>query len=167
MLFNEVLARREADGSWCAVLPGDVAKKHETGGLFLVASAGPPLDEARAQAARGGISATGPMFGAKMRWPEGSPLEIEREVLGRWIGDPSVLEGVRHAGEGTRRALRMVVRDFALSTRDETVLVVSFTLPKGGYATTVLGRACRLLDAQIQEGDVAHPHNLGERSQER
>ena len=93
LLFNQVLERREAAGTWGMVLPGDLAKKHDTGGLFLVPLSGPELDDARARAGAGTISATGPMFGAKMRWPEGEPAALEREVLAATAG-----ADLRHRG---------------------------------------------------------------------
>jgi tRNA pseudouridine13 synthase len=185
LLFNRVLARREAAGTWAAVLPGDVAKKHDTGGLFTVPLEGPDLDDARARAEAGAVSATGPMFGAKMRWPEGEPAALEREVLdqataGAGAAEALRFEAFRHLGEGTRRALRLFVAEMTTEvlspglvvTMGETpkpparpapgetpgapqpgatstgraVVVARFVLPKGGYATTVLGRACRLID---------------------
>ena len=153
LLFNRVLERREAAGTWAGVLPGDVAKKHDTGGLFGVPLEGPELDDARVRAATGAISATGPMFGAKMRWPEGEPAAIEREVLDAASAEPLRFEAVRDLGEGTRRPLRLFVAEMATEppspqgSTGRAVVVVRFVLPKGGYATTVLGRACRLVDA--------------------
>jgi tRNA pseudouridine13 synthase len=152
LLFNRVLERREAAGTWAAVLPGDVAKKHDTGGLFTVPLDGPLLDDARARAEVGSISATGPMFGAKMRWPEGEPAALEREVLASIAPEPPRFEAFRQLGEGTRRPLRLFVTEMTTELRSpsdaagETVVVARFVLPKGGYATTVLGCACRLLD---------------------
>ncbi len=162
LLFNRVLDRREAAGTWAAVLPGDVAKKHDTGGLFTVPAEGPELEDARARAAAGSLSATGPMFGAKMRWPEGEPAALEREVLAaastEGIDVAARLDAFRHLGEGTRRPLRLFVAEMATEVRDpdpvtgNVVVVARFVLPKGGYATTVLGRACRLVDAtRLQE----------------
>jgi tRNA pseudouridine13 synthase len=199
-LFNEVLDRRIADGTWSAVLPGDVAKKHDSGGLFTVPLEGAELDDARARADAGTLSATGPMFGAKMRWPEGAPLALEREVLEGTLPGPEGtrrLEELRHLGEGTRRSLRLPVIEMRIAAappagsgqdgaaadsgsasgaaprsnagesdaqrerpRDVSGtpdgpeipapagagLVISFVLPKGGYATTVLGRACTVVD---------------------
>lgn len=148
--FNEVLAAREDDGSWCEVRPGDLAKKHDTGGLFGVPLEGPELAEAEARARAGAISATGPMFGRKMRWPEGGPGELERAVLARAVDDPRRLDAFAHAGEGTRRPLRMMVEDLQVTAGlpdDERAISATFVLPKGGYATTLLGRAFRLLDA--------------------
>jgi tRNA pseudouridine13 synthase len=152
LLFNRVLARREAAGSWASVLPGDLAKKHDSGGLFPVPLEGTELDDAKARAEAGAVSATGPMFGAKMRWPEGEPLAIEREVLGEASPEPLNWDGLRHLGEGTRRSLRLFVAEMASEVRSmdpstgRAVVIARFVLPKGGYATTVLGHACCLVD---------------------
>ena len=157
LLFNRVLERREAMGTWGAVLPGDVAKKHDSGGLFTVPLEGPELDDARARAEAGTISATGPMFGAKMRWPEGEPAAIEREILDAASPEPLNFDALRHLGEGTRRTLRLLVAEMTTELREpegstgRAVVVARFVLPKGGYATTVLGRACRLLDGSRGE----------------
>jgi tRNA pseudouridine13 synthase len=153
LLFNRVLERREVAGTWAVVLPGDLAKKHDTGGLFPVPLQGPAFDDARARAEAGSISATGPMFGAKMRWPEGEPAALEREILAAASSEPLRWEALRHLGEGTRRPLRLFVAEMTAEARDggegstgRAVVVARFVLPKGGYATTVLGRACRLVD---------------------
>jgi tRNA pseudouridine13 synthase len=164
LLFNEVLEKRIAAGTWASALAGDVAKKHDSGGLFDVPLEGPELDDARARAEAGLISATGPMYGAKMRWPQGEPLAIERAVLDASAIDDALLEARKSLGEGTRRALRLEVKE--LTVTEEIVpaggtkaagpggsgpgIVVRFVLPKGGYATTVLGRAFRLRDAALE-----------------
>ncbi|WP_437604146.1 tRNA pseudouridine(13) synthase TruD [Sorangium sp. So ce590] len=176
--FNEVLARREADGTWSTVLPGDLAKKRDTGGLFLVPLEGPEVADAEARAATLAISATGPMFGRKMRWPEGAPGALELEVLTAAIGDPRRLDAFAHAGEGTRRPLRLEVDGLEVSVAWEPAvdagapqpagdpgagqgIVVSFVLPKGGYATTVLGRVFRLVDASAPQPSVGRPGAAG------
>lgn len=153
MLFNQVLDKRMADGTWTTVLPGDLAKKHDSGGLFLVPNDGPDFDDARARAAALTISATGPMFGAKMRWPEGAVKDLEMEVLTAVVPDLKRLDDFRAHGEGTRRSLRMEVTEFEGADPDASgMLAVSFVLPKGGYATTVLATACRLVDAMSRAG---------------
>jgi tRNA pseudouridine13 synthase len=152
LLFNRVLEKREAAGTWATVLAGDVAKKRDSGGLFTVPAEGPELEDARARACAGALCATGPMFGARMRWPEGEPLAIEREALAG-VGGEVRLDAFRHLGEGTRRPLRLFVEGMSVEVRavepqstGRAVVVARFVLPKGGYATTVLGRACRLVD---------------------
>lgn len=160
--YNQVLARREIEGIWSEVLPGDLAKKSETGGMFLVPLEGPEADDARARGRSGELSPTGPMFGKKMRWPEGRPAEIEREVLVAALEDPTRLDAWGNLGEGTRRPLRMPVGDLACEpvASEEgsgAALSVRFTLPKGGYATTVLGRVARLEDATISRSNREQP----------
>jgi tRNA pseudouridine13 synthase len=151
LMFNEVLELRVADGTWKTVLPGDLARKTDSGGLFLVPAEGDALADAVARAESGAISATGPMFGASMRWPEGAPAKLERKVLQAALPDPQGLEKFRHLGEGTRRPLRLGVADLEVTGPDVSGgLAVSFVLPKGGYATTVLAAACRPVDASVQ-----------------
>ncbi len=155
--FNRVLALREAEGTWNAVLAGDLAQKHDSGGVFLVGDA--ELADARARADKGLVSPTGPMFGAKMRWPAGHPAELERAALAEMIDDPRQLDDFARYGEGARRALRLWVGELAWrGAVEKGSLVVSFLLGKGGYATTVLGRACRLRDASMD--DKVRPANL-------
>jgi tRNA pseudouridine13 synthase len=156
--FNQVLERREADGTWKSVLPGDLAKKIDTGGVFLVPMEGPETIDAAARAKAGELSPTGPMFGKKMRWPEGAPAAIEREILCAAIGDPARLDAWGHLGEGTRRPLRMEVGELTCEALDpgadgRAALAVRFVLPKGGYATTVLGRVARLSDATVARSE--------------
>jgi tRNA pseudouridine13 synthase len=144
-LFDRVLAVRVAEGNVHTVLPGDLAKKHDSGGMFLVAAGGPDLDDAVRRAERLEISATGPMFGASMRWPEGRPAAIERDVLTEGFGDEARLRELAHLGEGTRRPLRLLPGELVVDGSEPGRLVVGFVLPKGGYATTVLGAVCRLV----------------------
>lgn len=141
MLFNQVLDRRLADGTHASVLAGDLAQKHDSGGMFVVPEAPEELEDARRRGERGELSPTGPMFGAKMRWPSGVPAEIEREVLTKTLGDPTLLNRHKRLGRGTRRVLRLPVAELTWEPgASPDCLVVSFVLPKGGYATTVLGQ---------------------------
>ncbi|HTJ81327.1 MAG TPA: tRNA pseudouridine(13) synthase TruD [Polyangiaceae bacterium] len=163
-LFNQVLDARLADGTWTTVIAGDLAKKEDTGGLFLVPSDAEALADATLRAAERKISATGPMFGAKMRWPEGAVLELERRVLDGAGLDDAALDRARALGEGTRRPLRIPVEALSVE-REPGALRVRFTLPKGAYATTVLGRAAELdetrevqgAESAEQEADTADP----------
>jgi tRNA pseudouridine13 synthase len=147
LLFDDVLRRRVSDGTWCDVLPGDLAKRHDSGGMFLVALEGSELDDARARAEARLVSATGPMFGASMRWPEGPVEALERSVLeARGVAEERLVT-FRSLGEGTRRPLRMLVEGLSTEARDASdELLCRFTLPKGGYATTLLATCCTLVE---------------------
>lgn len=152
-LFDRVLAARVADGTYRTLLGGDLAKKHDTGGLFPVAEEGPELAEAVGRAERLEISATGPMFGPSMRWPTGAPGALEQLVLTEGFGDPARLAAFGHLGEGTRRALRMLPAELTVEALPPDAgepgrIAVGFVLPKGGYATTVLGAVCRLVEGK-------------------
>ena len=165
LLFNEVLAQRVTNETWSDIVLGDLAKKRE-GALFAVGEA--DLEDARRRAKTCEVSATGPMFGASMRWPEGDVLVLERSVLDRSGIDDAGLERAKNHGEGTRRSLRMEIGEVT-SERIESApagetletletLAVSFVLPKGGYATTVLGQVCALRqerDARPEEASEA------------
>jgi tRNA pseudouridine13 synthase len=179
-LFNAVLDRRVADGTWRTPLQGDILKKTDSGGLFSC------TDEAedQARALRGLVSPTGPMFGAKMREATGRPGELERAIFDEYLGASFDLERTKAYGEGTRRALclgiegmtveRLVKRD---SEKDESfgeqgaALSVSFVLPKGAYATSVLAAAVAFEPEmnQPESPDAAKDASLldGERSTER
>jgi tRNA pseudouridine13 synthase len=146
-LFNRVLARRQADGTWNVPLAGDLLRKCDTGGIFLCSD---PVADAQ-RALRGEICPTGPLYGVKMRWPEGEPAKIEREILQAAVGDGELLDRHRALGEGTRRAFVLHVRDLAIrEMRDEeSALLVVFVLPKGGYATTLLACAVTLQEKMV------------------
>jgi tRNA pseudouridine13 synthase len=128
-------------------LLGDLIKKADTGGIFLCTD--PATDAARA--ARGEISPTGPIFGAKMRWPEGEPAKIEREMLRECVGNEMAFDAHPKLGEGSRRSL--VLRASELVARpvgeDPAALRVLFVLPKGGYATTLLNWAVSLNERTV------------------
>jgi tRNA pseudouridine13 synthase len=160
-IFNDVLARRIADGTWTTPLEGDVLQKEDSGGLFLCAD----VQADRARAERGEVSPTGPMPGVKMRAPTGAPLALETDVTSAWLGHSYDFASVRSFAEGTRRALRVLVRELRIDvepdeTREQRSSVrVHFVLPKGAYATTVLSAAFTLeepkSDARSSEPETA------------
>ncbi len=131
-LFNEMLAERVREGTMDGLVPGDLMRKEDTGGLFV--SEG---DEDRARVTAFEISATGPMIGDRMRWPEGEAKAREEAAMARWGLEREHLARFRSSGEGTRRPYRFRLSDPAIEPVPEGALV-SFTLPSGAYATVVL-----------------------------
>ncbi|NVN91740.1 MAG: tRNA pseudouridine(13) synthase TruD [Desulfuromonadales bacterium] len=131
-LFDRVVEQRlnELD----QILAGDLAWKHVNGACFLVEDA----DVERERVRRFEISATGPMFGAKMKQAGGTVRSAEEQIL----EDESItLEsfdlGNGLAMEGERRPLRVPLGEHSFS-RDGDRLLVEFSLPKGSYATSVI-----------------------------
>jgi tRNA pseudouridine13 synthase len=146
-VFNAVLEERVRDGTWALPIGGDLLKLRASGGLFLCTNV--TVDRERARI--GDVSPTGPIIGARMRWPEGSPADLERRVVDQMLGRDVDLVRARALGEGTRRALRVWAQDlrwerFAASAEDDprpngACMRVGFVLPKGAYATTLLASA--------------------------
>ncbi len=138
-IFNELLAERVRDGSMDGALDGDLMRKEESGGLFVCEDAA----EDAVRAARFEISATGPMFGARMRWPERGARAREEAALARWGVTQRHLERVQKSGEGTRRPYRARISEAKLEAVPEGTRL-SFTLPSGAYATVVLRELVQL-----------------------
>ena len=131
-LFDQVVAQRIDHLD--ELLEGDLAIKHVNGACFLVEDAA----EEAGRAAIFEISASGPMFGCKMKCPEGAALVLENEILrqsGLSLPAFDMPGGLRMEGE--RRPLRVPVGDLVWSTAGNDV-IVEFTLPKGSYATSLL-----------------------------
>jgi tRNA pseudouridine13 synthase len=180
-LFNRVLDARVAEGTWATPVVGDLVKRRHGHALFLWTGTEDPKDEA---------FPTGPMFGVKMRDPEGEPLALERRILAEFLGDGVDISGTRTLGEGTRRLLCLPVEGLtvqrlsdplaAQDTRDAregaqaevgtnrpncngvskgSGLRVCFVLPKGGYATSLLGTALAL----VEGADAASEGTPGDR----
>jgi tRNA pseudouridine13 synthase len=117
-----------------AILPGDLAWKHINGACFLVEDA--DLEAERAVNLE--ISASGPMFGCKMKQPAGKPLEIERQILDNEHIGPSDFDmegGLRMEGE--RRPLRIPLEKPSFRIEADR-LELEFSLVKGSYATSLI-----------------------------
>jgi tRNA pseudouridine13 synthase len=137
-IFNALLDARVRAGELGRVIDGDVVRKEDSGGLFVAGD----LAEVQARADRLEVSATGPMFGAEMRWPEREAKRREEDALAAAGLSREHLERFRRAGEGARRAYRVLVRDASIEGEGD-VATVRFTLPPGAYATEVLRELTR------------------------
>jgi tRNA pseudouridine13 synthase len=129
-LCNRYLAERVGRNLFTSLLKGDLAKKHDTGGVFTVEDA--LLEQTRFE--NGEISFTAPIFGHKMRQPNSESKEFEDNIF---LNSGVSLNQLQKAGvEGTRRLGRLLPK-IAITEHSEG-LTFSFSLPAGGYATVVL-----------------------------
>jgi len=132
LVFNAALAARPV--ALDALEPGDVALRHDSGGLFVV-------EDVAAEAARAAafeISATGPIFGTRPFAPGGVVATRERALLALCGIDPERLRpppGVRL--RGARRSVRARPEGTRLESADADVRLC-FTLRSGSYATVLL-----------------------------
>ena len=135
-VFNRVLGKRIAELD--TVEKGDVAAKLENGAMFLVEDE----DAEKPRAERFEISATGPIFGAKMKQPDFRILALETGMLAEEGGTPALLSQKGVLGcRGGRRPLREKLDGVDVRTGSDDrggYLQLSFSLPSGSYATSVL-----------------------------
>lgn len=131
-LFDRLVTMRLA--SLETLWEGDLACKHANGACFLVRD--PAVEQPRAD--RFEISPSGPLFGYKAPLAQGRAGILEEGLLEK---EELTRESFRLAGglamEGERRPLRVPLAE-AQARQEGDDLLLSFVLPKGSYATSVL-----------------------------
>jgi tRNA pseudouridine13 synthase len=137
-VFDAALAARSAPLD--ALEPGDLAMRHDSGGLFLVED----LERESARARDFEISATGPIFGTRAVEPGGEPAARERAALRAFGLDPETPlappPGIPL--RGTRRPLRARSTGARIEATDP-VPRLCFTLGAGSYATVLVEELLR------------------------
>ncbi|MDP9173785.1 MAG: tRNA pseudouridine(13) synthase TruD [Planctomycetota bacterium] len=135
-LFNQTVARRIH--SLNQVMLGDLAEKHDSGGVFRVEDAA--AEQLRCDQFE--ISPTGPLIGYRMTMPGGQPLEIEQEIMaGQGLKPADFRVEGKHKIKGARRSLRVRPMDVQLSSGVDdhgSHITVAFSLPAGSFATVFL-----------------------------
>lgn len=138
-LFNRVLAERVRDGSWCRCLPGDVLQLDGRGSFFVPEPGDAALP---ARLAAGEVHPTGPLPGDGASVVTDDVAALEAGVLAPWEDICADLAALRVPGQ--RRSLRLRVDDLVRQQPQPDVLVLSFTLAAGSFATAVLASLARL-----------------------
>ncbi len=129
-LFNWVLKTRIEAGLFDCVVPGDRARRHDTGGMFVVDDAATESQRAR----RMEISAVLPLYGRKVPGALEQAAALEQQILDRFRLRRS---DFRPLTRGAWRISRVIPDDLAVSPCDDGY-IVQFTLPNGAYATVLL-----------------------------
>jgi tRNA pseudouridine13 synthase len=140
-VFNRTLELRATRGALTAVLPGDVLKKTETGGLFV--STEPEVDQRRVDA--GELVPTGPLPGGReIEPPPGTAARaLEDEAIAAVGATREDFERPGRDLPGARRPVLLRISDPGFSEdagSDAAMRAVRlrFTLPAGSYATVVV-----------------------------
>ncbi|MBS3808312.1 MAG: tRNA pseudouridine(13) synthase TruD [Bacteroidales bacterium] len=129
-LFNYYLFRRIQQGLYQTILEGDIAKKHETGGIFVVED----REAEQQRFDKQEICYTGPVYGKKMTPAHSESARLEEQILEEQQMDLTTLRGARLTG--TRRQGILIPE---IEVEEETdSLRLHFSLPKGAFATIVL-----------------------------
>jgi tRNA pseudouridine13 synthase len=114
---------------------GDLAFVHRSYRVFPVADAASEQDRCTAFE----ISPSGPIFGTRTPLPEGAPGALERALLaesGLKVEDFAPQGGLRF--DGSRRPLRIPIKEAVLADAGNGAFRVDFVLPSGSFATAVM-----------------------------
>jgi tRNA pseudouridine13 synthase len=131
-LFNTVLARRLADGTWDRLIEGDVANLDGSNSIFTIDAIDALLVD-RCTALD--IHPTGPLWGRGELRTAALAAMLERETA---TALRVLCEGLERAGlDQERRSLRVAVHGLEHSLTGD-VLTLRFRLGRGAFATTVL-----------------------------
>ncbi len=140
LIFNEILAARVRAGNWNTGLAGEVFNLNGSGSIF----ASDTMDETlQARLASGDIHPTGVMWGIGNDKVTGEAAKLENDVVQQSDLLASLAKGLEQREvKAQRRALRLPITDLnwqGLELQNtEPTLVLSFSLPTGSFATSVL-----------------------------
>ncbi|MCK4864099.1 MAG: tRNA pseudouridine(13) synthase TruD [Gammaproteobacteria bacterium] len=133
-MFNDVLSQRVEMNKWADGISGDVMLLDNSHSYFLAEE----IDEKIIQRLKEhDIHPSGPLWGRGDLLSKGVVAEIEKKLPEKF----EVFDlGLRNARlDQERRSLRLSVNDFQYSHDvKNNILYLSFFLPAGGYATSVL-----------------------------
>lgn len=132
LIFNHCLSARVDAGTWDQPVEGDVYQLEGTKSCFYE-----PLDTTLAQRmAAYDLHPTGPMWGKGELMSHGSVRDLEQQIAGN---ETVLSQGLERQGlRQERRSLRMMVKDLEHEWNSDHYLMLSFNLPPGSYATSVL-----------------------------
>ena len=131
-LFNSVLSRRVESGHWNTALVGDVMQLAGTNSVFKITSLD---DEIIGRVKSFDIHPTGVLWGKGSLMSGDQTAASEAECA---ESNSVLCQGLEAAGlKQERRSLRLCVADLTWELEADD-LILSFFLPAGSYATTVL-----------------------------
>ncbi|MDX1318544.1 MAG: tRNA pseudouridine(13) synthase TruD, partial [Oceanospirillum sp.] len=140
-LFNRMLTERIEQGNWQAWLEGDVATFSGSRSQFAIELG---VADVQQRLEDGVIHPTGPLWGAGEPKVTAAARALEAEVAGRY---PELIAGIESSGlNPERRALRLIPEHLHWDWQQEngqTDLVLSFMLPVGTFATSMLREVAR------------------------
>ncbi len=136
-LFNRLLSQRVQAGTWLRVFPGDVLMLAGSQSHFLAEAAGEDLQR---RVEQGDLAPTGPLWGRDELPSQAQARQLE-QALAEEHGD--LCAGLEQLGlQQQRRSLRLAVAELAWQWRGQD-LALSFSLPRGGFATAVVRELIR------------------------
>jgi len=151
LVFNAVLAGRVTDGSWTKILPGELVNLDGTRSFFHADQVDAELE--RRLLARD-VHPTGPLPGrsplpGRAALPDGEAGRRETAAMAPF---QELIDALARSGlQAARRPLRVVPRELEGRLVDDGA-ELSFALPPGSYATTLLRECVELTGLPAEQG---------------
>jgi tRNA pseudouridine13 synthase len=132
-LFNQILACRVTQKIWDQAIAGDTYQFDLSNGFF---KSEVPDAEIIRRVREKDIHPTGSLWGKGALDVSADTLSLEQAVIEK---NRELAEGlIAYAVEKDRRALRVNVQDLQWNFVNENILELTFFLPAGSYATSLL-----------------------------
>ena len=132
-LYNLILSHRVTLNAWDQVMAGDAMILEGSRSFFVVEQVD---EEIVRRLQQGDIHPSGPLWGKGELATQGEARDVELEALQDCFAWQQALQD--HGLEQQRRALRLLIGDLYWEFNDPGVLQLTFTLPSGAYATSVV-----------------------------
>ncbi len=147
-VFNRVLRRRVESGTWNRCIPGDWMVLDGRGSVFAASDEVPARLNRRLSVQA--IHPTGPMPGVGDALVSDRARTLEQGVMDECHELVALL--ARRRVKAQRRALRLRVAELAWRWPASGVLELTFRLPPGAYATTVVAECFQIADNSPNKG---------------
>ncbi len=131
-IFNHILSTRIKDGTWNKAVQGDVFMLDGSKSCFSDVVDDEITQRVQDQA----IHPTGALWGRGSLASKDNIEVVENDVASQFDVLCDGLE--KHGLKQERKALRLSVKDLSITLVDKGVVCLSFSLPAGAYATSVL-----------------------------
>lgn len=140
LIFNRILAKRVVLGTWDRPMTGDVFNLDGTGSIFVANLD----DDIYQRLSTGDIHIAGILFGTGKSRASDTALAIEQEVLNDKHLATLVAGLNKIDSKLSYRPLRLLPQNLMWQWHGDT-LVLDFCLPRGSFATSVLGAVAQKL----------------------
>lgn len=136
-LFNRVISSRLDEGTWHHPVAGEVLIEDFTQKVQRYDAENLTQKSLFDQC---GLHLTAPMWGKGELYSSDKAQMIEKSVVAEY---PQITEGLEGLGlRQERRSMRLVPRDLNVEVLEEQTVKLSFSLPSGSFATSVLRELC-------------------------
>ncbi|MGB0663558.1 MAG: tRNA pseudouridine(13) synthase TruD [Pontibacterium sp.] len=140
-LFNLLISERLTQQTWGRVALGDALMLDGSQSCFVVEAS---RDEAQQRLDKGEVHLTGPLWGRGRLLTQGEVAQWESALYQR---QPDLCDGLEKVGMNQeRRSLRLVPKGLKAEKLDNETVRLSFFLPAGCFATSVLRELCDASD---------------------